>query len=266
MGFGSSSGAGVGIGNPSTQSGSAFRTTVLSALTCDPGMATVFAVQPSVHASDLAGERSPLMRKLVSDAKTKMVVPYGHGDVDVAEMARQVAEKCDVREESIERIAGATMTHPVYDDDDNIQGASGERQSRIIIVDLPTLPVSHDERQMTIGDNEHFLNSLLKSLPRREYNLIYVSTPAPAAPGSYRRSHPSLNAGSPLLAEKKAKNGTATGGLFSRYQYFTPGIFMGYMAMLILVPVLIVGLQALNSLQISYRAFDPPLKVGPKQG
>ena len=238
----------------------------MSALTCDAGRATVFAVQPSVHASDLAGERSPLLRKLVRDAKTKMVVPYGHGDVDVVEMARQVAEKCGVREEAIERIAGATMTHPVYDDASDDEAEVSDREGRILIVDLPTLPVSHDERQLTIGDNEHFLNSLLKSLPKREYNLIYVSTPAPAAPGSYRRSHPTVNAGSPLLAEKRAKNGTASGGLFSRYQYFTPGIFMGYMAMLILVPVLIIGLQALNSLQISYRAFDPPLKVGPKQG
>lgn len=228
-------------------------------------------MQPSVHASDFSADRSPLLRKLVREAKTKMVVPYGHGDVDVGEMARQVADKCGVPEAEIERIDGATMEHPVYDDD--ASGSTGEHTTgnRVIIVDLPTLPVSHDERQLTMGDNEHFLHSLLRSLPRKEYNLIYVSTPPPAAPGSYRRSHPSLvdaqSALAAAAAKKRARNGTVvTGGLFSRYQYFTPGILMGYMAMLILVPVLIVGLQALSSLQISYRAFDPPLKVGPKQG
>lgn len=44
--------------------------------------------------------------------------------------------------------------------------------------------------------------------------------------------------------------------LFEKYQYFTPGIFMGLMTAIIMIAIGSVGLNAVSSLQVSYGAFD----------
>jgi len=51
------------------------------------------------------------------------------------------------------------------------------------------------------------------------------------------------------------------GGLFERYQYFTPGLFMGLIAVLPLFSIVFVGLRALSSLEVSYFAFSK--EMGP---
>jgi len=49
--------------------------------------------------------------------------------------------------------------------------------------------------------------------------------------------------------------------LFEKYQFFTPGLFMGLLVVFILLAILSVGLSALGSLQVSYGAFDK--EMGP---
>lgn len=218
----------------------------MSALSCDI-YNTVIAVQPSVHASDFDGSTAPLIKSFVSQAGSKIVVPYVHGEIDAEDLATHIAKQCEAQ---IERIDATSMAHPIYDSD----------EKRVILVTFPTLPISQEQRRLTLNDNDAFLHSLIQSLPGSDFHLIYLSTPPPASPASFRRAHISL---SDELAYKKSNS--TTGGLFSHYQYFTPGIFMGYMALLILVPVLIVGLQAINSIQVSYKAFEPPMKIGQKQ-
>lgn len=44
--------------------------------------------------------------------------------------------------------------------------------------------------------------------------------------------------------------------LFVKYQFFTPGIFMGIVALIIMLSLLYVGLSAVASLEVSYGAFD----------
>lgn len=188
-----------------------------------------------------------MIRQYLSQAGTKMVIPYGHGEIDSDDVIAHIAHQCNAK---IERVDASTMSHPIYESD----------EKRVIAVTFPTLPLSSEQRKVALNDNDAFLHSLLRSFPTRDYNLLYLSTPPPASPASFRRAHVAL---ADLLPQKSSNS--STGGLFSHYQFFTPGIFMGYMVLLILVPVLIIGLQALNSLQISYKAFDPPLKIGQKQ-
>lgn len=45
-------------------------------------------------------------------------------------------------------------------------------------------------------------------------------------------------------------------GLFDKYQFFTPGIFMGLIALIVMFSILGVGLKALSSLEVSYGAFE----------
>jgi hypothetical protein len=62
-------------------------------------------------------------------------------------------------------------------------------------------------------------------------------------------------------AHTRRANSTAEGGLFERYQYFTPGLFMGFAAVIPLFLILLVGIRALLSLEVSYFAFSK--EMGP---
>jgi hypothetical protein len=50
-------------------------------------------------------------------------------------------------------------------------------------------------------------------------------------------------------------------GLFEKYQYFNPGIFLGLLAFFPLFLVLTVGMKAIASLEVSYFAFSK--EMGP---
>lgn len=56
--------------------------------------------------------------------------------------------------------------------------------------------------------------------------------------------------------EKKTNTTLPEGSLFKRYQFFTPAIFAGYLALFFLLSVLYVAFTALSSLQVSYGAFE----------
>jgi len=58
-----------------------------------------------------------------------------------------------------------------------------------------------------------------------------------------------------------ANTTTTSAGLFERYQYFTPGLFMGFAAIIPLFLILLVGVRALTSLEVSYFAFSK--EMGP---
>ena len=58
---------------------------------------------------------------------------------------------------------------------------------------------------------------------------------------------------------KRALNGKP--GLFEKYQYFTPGLFMGFVAVVPLFLIVLVGVRALLSLEVSYFAFSK--EMGP---
>ena len=62
-----------------------------------------------------------------------------------------------------------------------------------------------------------------------------------------------------LSAHKRASS--KQGGLFEKYQYFTPGLFMGLAAIAPLFLIIFVGTRALSSLEVSYFAFSK--EMGP---
>ncbi|PSS02391.1 BIG/ATPase V1 complex, subunit S1 [Coniella lustricola] len=62
-------------------------------------------------------------------------------------------------------------------------------------------------------------------------------------------------------ADKGAGKPASSAPLFVKYQFFTPGIFMGFLGAIIMISMLYVGLSAVASLQVSYGAFDK--EMGP---
>lgn len=113
-----------------------------------------------------------------------------------------------------------------------------------------------------------FLFSLLESFPSTRYTLIYTSTPRTTIP-----NHPSPKAQFPqtqdelrrrfVILDKKPKHGkpNAAGSLFKKYAFFSPGIWVGYLAAFFLISIAYAGLNALASLKVSYGAFEK--EMGP---
>ena len=63
------------------------------------------------------------------------------------------------------------------------------------------------------------------------------------------------------LSSHKRASSSKEGALFERYQFFSPGIFMALIAIVPLFSIIIVGLRALTSLEVSYFAFSK--EMGP---
>jgi hypothetical protein len=63
------------------------------------------------------------------------------------------------------------------------------------------------------------------------------------------------------LSSHKRAPSSRDGGLFEKYQYFSPGIFMAFIAIIPLLSIIFVGLRALTSLEVSYFAFSK--EMGP---
>ncbi len=108
----------------------------------------------------------------------------------------------------------------------------------------------------------------------QDYTVIYVTTPQSSAQADaqFEQEQYSYDMGNQfgdgiqmelkrdLSSHAKRANSTQ-GGLFERYQFFTPGIFMGFVGIIPLFLILLVGIRALTSLEVSYFAFSK--EMGP---
>lgn len=110
----------------------------------------------------------------------------------------------------------------------------------------------------------------------QDYTVIYITTPptesqAKAQLEAEQHSYEMENSfGNNVQMElkrdttahyRRANSANDEGGLFERYQYFTPGLFMGFAAIIPLFLILLVGVRALIGLEVSYFAFSK--EMGP---
>lgn len=95
-----------------------------------------------------------------------------------------------------------------------------------------------------------------------DYTVIYFSSPHSSAvyESEYVESaaiQMELKRRTGDIIEPRAGNANdSSAPLFVKYQFFTPGIFMGIVALIIMLSLLYVGLSAVASLEVSYGAFD----------
>jgi uncharacterized protein YlbG (UPF0298 family) len=129
------------------------------------------------------------------------------------------------------------------------------------------------DRKLTPADAnlEQFVVNDAKS---HDYTVIYITTPQTESQANeqLKQEHYTyeMEASFPeavqmelkrdLSSHDKRANSTDV-GLFEKYQYFTPGIFMGFAAIIPLFLILLVGIRALTSLEVSYFAFSK--EMGP---
>lgn len=134
---------------------------------------------------------------------------------------------------------------------------------------LDALPEQKDMRRAKVIENDTKLGKIISSTAASsdDYTVIYFSprnegktykseyVESPAIQMELKRS-PAV-----VVEPRAARDGKSSAPLFVKYQFFTPGIFMGLVAVLIMLSILYVGLSAVSSLEIPYGAFDK--EMGP---
>ncbi|KAH6612712.1 BIG/ATPase V1 complex, subunit S1 [Boeremia exigua] len=145
-------------------------------------------------------------------------------------------------------------------------------------VKLDTPPSSKALRLLYMAQQDQFLeDSLAKYADARDYTVVYITTPPTEAQAKARlqadqqyqyemdssfADNIQMELKRDTAAHYKRANSTRDDrGLFERYQYFTPGLFMGFAAVIPLFLILLVGIRALISLEVSYFAFSK--EMGP---
>jgi len=201
--------------------------------------------QPDVSAAELRW--SPFLKELSADKGLKTAVMVnevvgmmgGEGD----ELVKLVEEMCG-KESVVVRKAFSALAGTVQEREEMLR-----------------------ERDSTLRTT--FQNNLLKDT---KYTLIYLTTPStlPASTSAEKAIiyEPDFNDALHIdlkrnLAAASEHNSTIPDQrpLFEKYQFLSPGLFMGLLVGFILISILSVGISAVASLQVSYGAFDK--EMGP---
>ncbi|OQD76331.1 hypothetical protein PENDEC_c004G03054 [Penicillium decumbens] len=229
-----------------------------SSLSACPSDYYVVVNQPGVHSSDFSARKSAprLGAKMLGKDKSirsKMSVNEVTGLLDIAEIKSILSEKCKAQTTAIDGSSGEYPT-------------SLESGPRILGIEFPMLSLGSD-RAHQLSDNDGLLADIIERIPSHStYTLLYATSPREfpetdsvvyeSNEGSYQDSvHMELKRDYSSHVSSRPESGRRQ-SLFDDYQYFTPGIFMGFLASFICIVILYIGISALSSLQIPYAAFE----------
>ncbi|KAL2211977.1 BIG1-domain-containing protein [Sarocladium strictum] len=199
--------------------------------------------QPELHYADLAVEGGSLMKELMkvvdnAASKGKFIVPeVVGGPLDGAQIATFIEEACQQK----------------------------NKEAQVTQLALPSLPSSGEARSLALASNDdEAASNVLSKLSDSSSTLIFYGTRAPAGertiyePEFEEAVMMDLKRNVQGHPSRRADNETEWNKLplFEKYQFFTPAIFMGLLAVILIGSILTVGLKALNSLEVSYGAFE----------
>ncbi|KAK3359235.1 BIG/ATPase V1 complex, subunit S1 [Lasiosphaeria hispida] len=136
---------------------------------------------------------------------------------------------------------------------------------RVELTHLPGLK-EMNKREEVVADNDHELGQLLETLDN-DWTVILFSDPnefQTYEPEFIEAVHTDIIVSDlkrhvqnkRVFISQRVSNSTNNLPLFEKYQFFTPGIFMALIALVVILSILTVGLKALASLEVSYGAFD----------
>ncbi|KAJ3498775.1 hypothetical protein NLG97_g844 [Lecanicillium saksenae] len=198
----------------------------------------VFATQPGMIAADLyhnEGSRMPsLQHSITLDERIqgKYIVSEVVGDIMDSNLVNFVKTAC----------------------------SHHGKQAIVEQVSLGQLP--QEDRAEALRINDHALGERIgKENGHTSFTVLFYATrPEPAYEAQFGDAvHQDL---------RRATHGSSAPAverdnrpLFEKYQFFTPGIFMGIITAIVLFSILGVGIKALGSLEVSYGAFEK--EMGP---
>ncbi|KAL6250441.1 hypothetical protein RBB50_002743 [Rhinocladiella similis] len=243
------------------QSASNIVSNVAISLSTCPSDYYVVVSQSGVSSQDYGSiKNTPVLAQALSGhsargIRSSMVVPDVTGSIDSSSWTDLLRSKCGVQ---VTEIDGSKGTIP----------ATISSAPRLLKV---TLPKPSSQRQNDLAHNDAFFASVLDMLPTQNYTVLYTTARSGVVevvePKEYDMEsqvqeslHIDLkrDLGLDARAGNGAKNNQTMidGPLFDKYQFFTPGIFMGLLVSFLLLSILYVGVSALASLQVTYAAFD----------
>ncbi|MCJ1474609.1 hypothetical protein MMC13_003269 [Lambiella insularis] len=248
--------------SPQIASAASLTSTIRAELRKCPSDVYLIVSQPGVTAIDYRSQQStPYLRRWVSGedkhVRSSFTVSEVLGEFDTTALVSTLEQQCGAGKLNVDASTG------LFD-------IVNDLKPRIIMVDFPLLPVGA-ERFTSSRTNDLFLSNLLSIIPSPNYTVVYTTTPATSV-NQHTTMEPSMyemdKTMSPLVhmdlkrdlmihprASGNGSNSTSL-PLFERYQYFTPGLFMGLLVGFLLLSILYVAISGVSSLQVSYAAFD----------
>lgn len=199
---------------------------MLKALESCPYKAYVFVNQPEVSEREITKKNTPFLEHIVSSSKSRELFATVKDSAKYQGLAEGwVREYCDV-------------THIEVDPETGMYEHYVDAGARIVTLDFP------DADDLT--KNDEVLKRAVSGLASGDFFLSYRTTPKikdvsidkPESKGP--------------IEEKKYQS------LFQNYTYFSPAIFMGTIVAGLVVSVLFLALNAVNSLAITPKAFEKP--------
>ncbi|KAI0977342.1 ER protein BIG1 [Xylaria arbuscula] len=203
----------------------------------------LFISQPNLNAAHLSSSAAvPKLSESLGNAASSYSIAEVAGELDVRSIAAYIQEACELP------------------------------RSSVSVVELLPVPSSAAESAQALKENDDELGIVLeqyKAAAGESYTVVYAGGPRTEKPQTYTAEFTDSGAGHSELKRqlhdvkgfKRQANFDKNLPLFEKYQYFTPGIFMGLIALIILLSILYGGISALASLQVSYGAFDK--EMGP---
>ncbi|KAG6017017.1 hypothetical protein E4U54_008618 [Claviceps lovelessii] len=196
-------------------------------------------VQPGINAADFWTRDGCAMPHLCQAVKDDRV----QGKYTVAEIVGDVTETGIVQ---------------------HIEASCGKKGKGFKIIARELEPIFGDRDQaLSTNDDSIALNVGMPSSD--SYTILFYATPRePLYDSEFIQS---LHLGMKrdldgvMLHQRANQSDRDTRPLFEKYQFFTPGVFMGIIIALVLLSILGAGIRGLASLEVSYGAFDK--EMGP---
>ncbi|KIM45761.1 hypothetical protein M413DRAFT_440799 [Hebeloma cylindrosporum] len=211
--------------------------------------AVVIIAQPGLHASDLR-TLSPTARisRSLSSSPSARQYPYlpAHPELDLTSIAGRVSSKCGSR---------LLQYSPGHADVTLEQDAK-----HVVYLGMPHLDESGRARKEAIANHERLLGIELEALASEFPDHLVIYTGSPLFPSAFSKrqaadipDRPTLDISSqPLTFSASAAANTTlpSGGILKRYQILTSGLITILLVVFfIFVPVLLIGINALASIQ-----------------
>ncbi|KAL2269702.1 hypothetical protein VTJ83DRAFT_1886 [Remersonia thermophila] len=247
---------------PSTsqlQTSSQLLANVKSLLSSCPTKRYVFVSQPNMHAADF--------RDGALDSPSS-----GRGCL-MPHLCDAVRAAGEDRAWSVAEVVGQVSAASL---EEHVNSACGEGQAVVERVQLKHLPAVSERkaaeagaegergRKEVLADNDYELSKLLDAL-HGEFTVVVFSDPNEFQAYEPEFSQP-VHTDMKRWADKELPRDAKPSDkpvdkrpLFEKYQFFTPGIFMAFIVLAVLLSILGVGLKSLASLEVSYGAFDKEL-------
>ncbi|KAI1367409.1 ER protein BIG1 [Xylaria arbuscula] len=203
----------------------------------------LFISQPNLNAAHLSSVAVvPKLTESINDATSSYSIAEVAGEFDVRSIATYVRETCELP------------------------------QSSINVVELLPLPSSAAGSETAVKEHDDEVGMILEQYATstgESFTVVYTGGARTEKPQTYTAEFTDSGAGHTELKRqlhdvrgiRRQENNNTKLPLFEKYQYFTPGIFMGLIALVVLMSILYGGISALASLQVSYGAFDK--EMGP---